>query len=57
MIQIQILIIKKEKKEKPKEVKKTKKSDSDNSDSEYEDQVVRAKKMQPKKKESIDDDE
>ena len=56
MIQIQILIIKKEKKEKPKEVKKTKKSDSDNSDSDSGDQVVRAKKMQPKKKESSDDE-
>ena len=52
--------IKKEKKEikqKPKEVKKAKKSDSDNSESDSEDQVVRAKKMQPKKKESSDDDE
>ena len=54
--------IKKEKKEikqKPKEVKKAKKSDSDSSDSDSdsEDQVVRAKKMQPKKKESSDDDE
>ena len=52
--------IKKEKKEikqKPKEVKKAKKSDSDSSESDSEDQVVRAKKMQPKKKESSDDDE